>query len=245
LAVSLTLPADEAPRGGSGEMFDRIARRYDLLNRLLSLGLDQSWRRRTIDALGLSPAGRLLDVATGTADVAILAARRVPGLTVVGVDPSRAMLAIGREKVERAGLSGNVTLAEGNALALPFPLAAFDAVTIAFGIRNVADRGAAVREMARVTRPGGRIGVLELIEPRGRPWSAPARLWVRRGVPIVGAILSGAWEYRYLQRSIAAFPPPDEFLGVMAGAGLAAVSSRPMAFGSCCLFVGRVPERRP
>ncbi len=229
--------ARETPRGGSGAMFDRIARRYDLLNRVLSVGLDQGWRRATIDALRLAPGQRVLDVATGTADLALTAARRVPGITVDGIDPSREMLAIGRGKARAAALAPRVALAVGDAQALPFPDATFDAAMIAFGIRNVPDRPRGLSEMRRVTRPGGRVAVLELVEPR----SSFARLWVRRIVPRLGALLSGAAEYRYLQTSIAAFPPPAEFATLMRGAGLDVEVVRPMGLGSCCLFVGVVP----
>ncbi len=230
--------ARETPRGGSGAMFDRIARRYDLLNRVLSVGLDQGWRRATIDALRLAPGQRVLDVATGTADLALMAVRRVPGITVDGIDPSREMLAIGHAKIEAAGLAPRVALALGDAQALPFPDATFDAAMIAFGIRNVPDRRQGLCEMRRATRPGGRVAVLELVEPR----TAFARLWVRRIVPRLGALLSGASEYRYLQTSIAAFPPPDEFAELMRGAGLEVETVRPMGLGSCCLFVGVVPH---
>ena len=138
-------------------MFDRIARRYDLLNRVLSFGNDQRWRRRAVRSLDLDPArpARVLDLATGTADLAILIARTHPAAKVIGVDPAERMLEEGRRKVEAAGLADRVELVPGDAETLPFPEAHFDAVTIAFGIRNVPDRLRGLREMARVTRPGG------------------------------------------------------------------------------------------
>ncbi len=221
---------------GSGRMFDRIARRYDLLNRLASLGLDGRWRRRLVGALGVD-SGRVLDVATGTADVAMAIATRFAEIRVTGLDPSPGMLAVGRDKVEVSGLAGRITLTEGDAQAMPFADGAFDATCISFGIRNVPDRMAGLREMARVTRPGGRVAVLELSEPQGL--MAPlARFHVHRVVPAMGAWLSGSDEYDYLQRSIAAFPPPDEFCAMMTEAGLRDVSAVPMSFAAAHLFVG-------
>lgn len=224
-----------APRGGSGEMFDLIAARYDFLNRVLSMGVDQGWRRQTVRALALPAGARALDLATGTADLAIQIARHHPDATVVGLDPSRNMLDVGRDKV--APLDGRVRLDLGDAQALPYDDDAFDGVTIAFGIRNVPDRARALREMARVTRPGGRVAILELSEPQGGILGPLARFHIRVVVPRIGGWLSGSREYRYLQESIAAFPPPHEFAGVMEGAGLRVLEVRPLTFGVCCLYV--------
>ena len=151
-----------APLKGSGAMFDAIAHRYDLLNRVMSLGIDQRWRLRTVRALELKPGARVLDLATGTADVALAIARRHPDAHIVGVDPSERMLEVGRRKVTERGQEQTIELHVGDAQSLPFADASFDAVCIAFGIRNVPDRGRALREMARVTRVGGRVAVLEL-----------------------------------------------------------------------------------
>jgi len=226
------------PRGGSGAMFDRIARRYDLLNRVLSLGVDQGWRRRAVRAMALGPGARALDLATGTADLALRMARAAEGVQVVGVDPSEGMLAVGRDKVRDAGLDGRIRLEAGDAQALRFEDDGFDAAAIAFGIRNVPDRPRALAEMARVTRPGGRVVVLELSEPRRGPLGALARFHVHWLVPRIGALLSGAREYRYLQESIAAFPPPEEFADVMSAAGIRVLEVRPLTFGASCLYVG-------
>jgi demethylmenaquinone methyltransferase / 2-methoxy-6-polyprenyl-1,4-benzoquinol methylase len=225
------------PRPGSGAMFDGIAARYDLLNRLASFGLDRSWRRRAVRALALRPGARVIDVATGTADVAIAITRAQPDLQVIGVDPSPGMLAVGREKIEALGLGSQIELRQGDAEALPCPDHACDAAVIAFGIRNVVDRPTALAEMARVTRPGGRVVVLELSEPEHGALSAVARLHVRAIVPRLGAWLSGAPEYRYLARSIAAFPPPAEFAKLLASTGLVPIAIERLGFGACHLFV--------
>jgi demethylmenaquinone methyltransferase/2-methoxy-6-polyprenyl-1,4-benzoquinol methylase len=224
-------------RDGSGAMFDGIAARYDLVNRVISLGIDQSWRRKTVGALKLGPGHRVLDLATGTADLAIQVARSEASVSVVGLDPSGKMLDVGRVKVQRAGLEGRVELVQGDAQALPFADSSFDSVCIAFGIRNVPDRGKALREMARVTRAGGRIAILELSEPRSGLLGALARFHIHTVVPYVGALLSGVKEYQYLQRSIAAFPPADEFAALMQSSNLSVIGLYPLTFGVCHLYV--------
>jgi demethylmenaquinone methyltransferase/2-methoxy-6-polyprenyl-1,4-benzoquinol methylase len=218
-------------------MFDGIAARYDLVNRVISLGIDQSWRRKTVAALNLAPGHRVLDLATGTADLAIQVARSEPGATVVGLDPSCKMLEVGREKIALGELGERVELVQGDAQALPFEPKSFDSVCIAFGIRNVPDRGKALREMARVTRPGGRIAILELSEPRNGLLGALARFHIHTVVPYVGALLSGVKEYQYLQRSIAAFPPADEFALLMQSSNLELIGVHPLTFGVCHLYV--------
>ena len=223
---------------GSGEMFDRIADRYDRLNRLMSMGIDRRWRRRMIDALELGDRAKVLDVATGTADVAIAVHQRHPDAEIVGVDPSRRMLEVGERKVAANDLQQKIRLQCGDAQSLPFADDAFDACCIAFGIRNVVDRELGLREMARVTRPGGRVAVLELSEPQSSLLAPFARFYIRHFVPRVGALLSGRHEYRYLERSIAAFPQPAEFSRMMQRSGMAVVVSEALTFGVCHLFVG-------
>jgi demethylmenaquinone methyltransferase/2-methoxy-6-polyprenyl-1,4-benzoquinol methylase len=225
-------------RDGSGAMFDAIAPRYDLLNRILSMGMDQGWRKKAIAALDLGPGDRVLDVATGTGDLAMMACRLVPGACVEGLDPSAQMLSVGRRKIADAGLADRIAMTQGDALALPYPDHSFDGAMVAFGIRNFPDRLAGLREMARVTRPGRRVVVLELSEPEGGLLGLAARFHIHVVVPRLGALLSGAREYAYLQRSIAAFPPPAEFRALMQRAGLRDVTNRPLSFGAVQLFCG-------
>lgn len=241
-AHDLTVVPPTPPALGTGAMFDRIARRYDLVNRVISLGLDASWRRRTVRALQLGDRPRVLDLATGTGDLAITIANARPNATVVGLDPSTEMLAVAARKVAREQLDGRISLVVGDAQALPYADCEMDAVTIAFGIRNVPDRAAALREMARVTRPGGRVAILELGEPRGRVLGRIARFHTHRVVPRIGALLSGAREYSYLERSIAAFPPREEFAELMERCGLHVVDVTPLAFGACTLYVATPRE---
>ncbi len=230
------------PSLGSGAMFDRIARRYDMVNRVLSLGLDKGWRRKTVKQLQLGERPRVLDVATGTGDLAIDIARIVPGATVVGLDPSKQMLAIAKDKLIKRGLADRVTLVVGDAQELPYQSCEMDAATIAFGIRNVPDRLRALRELARVVRPGGRIAVLELGEPKGGVFGTAARFHTRHVVPKLGALLSGSREYAYLQKSIAAFPPADQFAALMERAGLHVIEVTPLTFGACTLYVATPVE---
>lgn len=228
-------------RGGSGAMFDRIAERYDLLNRLISLGLDKSWRTKLLTALNVKAGDRVLDVATGTADVAIAAAQRFPGLKVIGLDPSVNMLAVGDRKISELELPDHVELVEGDAQAMPFDDGEFDAACISFGIRNVPDRLQGLKEMRRSVRSGGRVVVLELSEPRRGLLAPFARFHIHHVVPRLGALLSGDKEYRYLAQSIRAFPPAPEFAALMEEAGLVDVSYEPMTFGVAHLYVGVVP----
>lgn len=224
-------------RDGSGAMFDDIAGRYDLLNRIISLGLDQSWRRKTVAALAIAEHERVLDLATGTADLAIRVAQGAPSTQVVGLDPSAKMLAIGAAKVAHFGLAQRLTLLRGDAESLPFADDSIDRLCMAFGIRNVPDRARALREMARVTRAGGRIAILELAEPQSGVMARLARLHVHHIVPWLGSLLSGSRQYRYLQRSIAAFPSAAEFAQIITASGLALVSCQALTFGVATLYV--------
>ena len=227
---------------GSGAMFDRIAGRYDALNRMMSLGSDQRWRRKTAAALAL-PIGptTVVDVATGTGDLAIAIARRWPEAHVIGIDPSLQMLGVGRLKIAARHLEDRIELRPGDALALALPDASVDAATIAFGLRNLPDRERGLAELARVVRPGGRVCVLELAEPRG-PMGLFARFHVHAIAPLLGAIIAGGAEYRYLSRSIAAFPPADEVAAWLERAGLAMVQVARLTFGACTLYIA---ERSP
>ncbi|MHB8417827.1 MAG: bifunctional demethylmenaquinone methyltransferase/2-methoxy-6-polyprenyl-1,4-benzoquinol methylase UbiE [Myxococcales bacterium] len=237
------MTADPAAALGSGAMFDRIADRYDLLNRVLSFGIDRGWRRLACEALRLQPGQRILDLATGTGDLALRLAAHGARPAVVGADPSRRMLALAERKAREERQASRIAFLAADAQRLPFGAGAFDAACIAFGIRNVPDRPQALRELARVIRPGGRVAILELCEPSHGLFGRLGRLYVHELVPRIGAWLSGAREYRYLQESIARFPPPAQFADLMSANGFSAVSARQLTLGVCCLFAGTVPER--
>lgn len=230
------------PQEGSGRMFDGIAARYDLLNRLLSLGIDQTWRHATVGELGQTEIRRVLDLATGTGDLALLIATKHPQAEIHGLDPSAKMLDVARKKARSRGVLRRVHFELGIAEKLPYPDRHFDAVSIAFGIRNVPDRPRALAEMARVTRAGGRIAILELSEPRAGLLGPIARFHVHTVVPWLGGLISGSREYQYLQRSIAAFPPPSDFARTMEESGIDVVRVVPLTFGVCHLYVGQ-PRR--
>ena len=232
--------AKQTVSGGTGEMFDAIAGRYDLLNRILSFGQDPYWRHRAVKALEVSAGDLILDLATGTGDVALAIAERHPLSIVRGVDPSANMIAMGEEKISARELGDRVELSLGDGQALDFEADYFDGAVISFGIRNFPDRQKGLSEMARVTRPGGKVVILELSEPRQGVLSAAARAYIHHVVPRIGSALSGQEEYRYLQESIAAFPSAEEFMALMGEAGLEQVGVTPLSFGAVNLFVGTV-----
>ena len=231
---------DKTPEKISG-MFDAIAGRYDLLNTVLSAGLDRYWRRRAIATLQLTGKERLLDVCTGTADVAIGAARRVTGAArVVGVDLSGSMLAHGQVKVRNAALSNRVLLIRGDAMALPAADASVDAATIAFGIRNVQRADVACTELLRVLRPGGRLAMLEFGLPV-IPAVRPLYLWYFNQVlPRIGrAVSRHDAAYTYLPESVGSFQFGEEFARILREAGFSQVKASPLAFGIVYLYTAQ------
>jgi demethylmenaquinone methyltransferase/2-methoxy-6-polyprenyl-1,4-benzoquinol methylase len=222
-------------------MFGRIVRRYDLMNRLMTGGRDVAWRRLAVRAAlgGREPGtARALDVATGTGDLA-LALAAGGASAVVGADFAAPMIAAAAAKGRSHQSSTTVRWLVGDALALPFPDGSFDACTVSFGLRNMADYGAALREMARVLAPGGRLVCLELTPYRVPLLGRLFAWYFGRVVPIVGGLLSGDRDaYRYLPNSVAAFPNATELAALMRGAGLDAVSYRLLGGGTVALHVG-------
>lgn len=215
-------------------MFDSIAPRYDTLNALLSLGIDRGWRRQALEAALRDQPKRILDVATGTADLAIALRRAAPRATVTGVDFSRAMLDIGRVKAARQGVEVLLEVADG--LALPYSDGSFDALTIAYGLRNFSDVDAGLREFRRVLRPGGALVVLEFPPPPQGPFGALFRFYFRRVVPFLGGLISGQrGAYTYLPASVMAFPDPEALAGRMRRAGFRDVRYRLQTFGVSAL----------
>lgn len=231
---------DKAPEKIVG-MFDAIAGRYDLLNTLLSAGLDRYWRRRAIASLKLTGRERLLDVCTGTADVAIGAARRPRGAArVVGVDFSGSMLAVALTKVKRHGLSDRIQLVRGDATALPAANHSIDTVAIAFGIRNVQRPDMACRELSRVLRPGGRVAILEFGLPV-IPAVRPLYLWYFTHVlPRIGrAVSRHDAAYSYLPESVGTFQFGEEFAQILRAAGFSQVKASPLTLGIVYLYTGQ------
>jgi demethylmenaquinone methyltransferase / 2-methoxy-6-polyprenyl-1,4-benzoquinol methylase len=217
------------------EMFDRISPTYDRMNMLMSMGRDGRWRRLAVRASGIGPGDAALDVCCGTGDIAI-ELRRVTGPSgrVVGLDFSPQMLAVASRKCPA------VEWVQGDALALPFADGAFDAATVGFGVRNLADLERGFAELARVVRPGGRVVCLEMSTPPFpvRPFS---QLWTDRGVPLLGRLVARDTDaYRYLPESVHRFPPAGEVAEVMRRAGLEGVSYRRLMLGVVALHVGTV-----
>jgi demethylmenaquinone methyltransferase/2-methoxy-6-polyprenyl-1,4-benzoquinol methylase len=241
----------EVPDPGTGPaavraMFDRIAPVYDLMNTLMTAGVDGRWRRATIRAADPRPGQRVLDVATGTGKLALLAARAVgPEGEVIGLDASQPMLDRARRAADRAGLRpGSIRWVFGDAMALPMADASVDAVTIGFGLRNLPDIDAALAEMVRVLRPGGRVAVLEIAVPRGGIGLALFRTWFRGVVPRLGRLARRPQAYAYLPASLDRYPPPDEIERRMLAAGLAPVRWRWLPTGLATLHLGRLGSAR-
>ena len=200
-------------------MFDRIASFYDVMNSVMTAGLHHRWRARAADLAHVGPGDRVLDVATGTGDLALELARRVgPGGEVVGSDFAEAMLDRARDKAAKAGAA--VRFEWGNALELPYPDGAFDAATVGFGARNFSELDRGLREMGRVVRPGGRVVVLEITTPTRPPLSTFYRLWFDRVVPLIGRLTGETDAYTYLPSSVKRFPSPPALAAAMAAAGL-------------------------
>jgi demethylmenaquinone methyltransferase / 2-methoxy-6-polyprenyl-1,4-benzoquinol methylase len=234
---------DKSPDRIAG-MFDAIAPRYDFLNHLLSAGIDRRWRAAAIRSLQLTGRETLLDVCCGTGDVALQARRDGPAgrpaARVVGVDFSGAMLALGWQKVKAAGEAQRITLLRGDAMRLPTADRSVDAVTVAFGIRNVQRPEVACAEMARVLRPGGRLAILEFGVPR-IPGIKPLYLWYFTHVlPRIGRAISGhGAAYSYLPASVGTFAPPSDFVQTLRRAGFCDIQTDPLTFGIVYLFTAR------
>ena len=220
-----------------GRMFDAIAPTYDLLNRGTSLGVDTLWRRRMIAELDPERHRKILDVATGTADVAIQTVRRTNADHVTGIDLSEGMLAYGRTKVKAAGLEDRIVLEQGDSEALPYPDKTFDAVTVAFGVRNFENLERGLSEMHRVLRPGGKLVVLEFSRIRYAPVRWGFNLYFGKIMPLIGRLQSkDPRAYAYLFESVQAFPSGDEFLSVLDRVGYNNTECHALTFGIASIY---------
>jgi demethylmenaquinone methyltransferase/2-methoxy-6-polyprenyl-1,4-benzoquinol methylase len=223
-------------------IFSSVSRRYDFLNHFFSLRRDVAWRRRTVREMRFTPNGEFLDVATGTADLAIECARHYPDIRVTGIDFVPEMLAVGQQKLEAAGLTQRVSLLEGDATALNFESDRFDVTAAAFGIRNIPNRNQALAEMLRVTQKGGQVMILELTVPEPGIMRSLYNVYLQHIMPLsAGLFLKKRGAYEYLADSIMNFPTRREFVKQLESAGLVNCRAIPLTLGICTLYIGEAP----
>jgi len=237
--AATTTPAAATPTDVRA-MFDRIAGRYQLMNALMTFGRDRAWRRAVVRAAALPAGGRLLDLASGTGDIALEALRLVADVRVTAADFSLEMIRVGRQRQDGA----RIAWCAADARSLPFADASFDAVTSGYLLRNVSDRVAVFREQARVVRPGGRVVCLDTSPPPSSPLQPLVRLYLRRIIPLLGRLIAGERSaYAYLSASTEGFKTPEELAAIMRAAGLVEISYQRFMAGTIAVHVGMRPER--
>ena len=231
--------SDKAKKQQVEEMFDGIAARYDLMNRLFSAGIDMKWRKKTINLLKKLDPKTILDMATGTADMAILACRLLNPEKITGLDLSAEMLEAGRKKIEKEGFVNKIELLKGDGEAISFPDNSFDAVMVAFGVRNFENLENGLREMLRVLKPGGKLVILEFSKPN-RGFKNLYNLYMGIVAPEVARwFRQNKDAYRYLNRSSNAFPDRNDFTAILNSVGFSNTECKPLSFGICCIYSGR------
>ncbi|NLI36992.1 MAG: bifunctional demethylmenaquinone methyltransferase/2-methoxy-6-polyprenyl-1,4-benzoquinol methylase UbiE [Bacteroidales bacterium] len=219
------------------QMFDHIAPAYDRLNHLLSLGIDKGWRKKAIATLRPYQPKTMMDVATGTGDFALLAAKELKPHQLIGTDISEGMIAVGKEKIQKAGMEGTISFACEDCCHLSFEDNIFDAITVAFGVRNFADLDQGLREMHRVLRPSGRLVILELTAPDHFPMKQLFTIYSSVIIPTLGKLLSKDNKaYHYLPQTIQAFPQGEVMKGILQKAGFSDVNFKRLTFGICTLY---------
>lgn len=220
-------------------MFDGIAHRYDFLNRFLSFGIDTGWRKKAIDRLKPIEPGVMLDVATGTGEMAIMAKKRLAVKKVIGIDISEGMLELGRQKIVKAGLEESVELLKGDSETISFEDGSFDAVTVAFGVRNFENLERGLTEIKRVLRPGGRLVVLEFSKPTASFVKPFYNLYMNRLAPWIGKMFSkDKCAYHYLNDSVQKFPEGDQFIAILNTLEFKNTSRKPLSLGICSIYCG-------
>jgi demethylmenaquinone methyltransferase/2-methoxy-6-polyprenyl-1,4-benzoquinol methylase len=230
---------EDSKKSQVSRMFNRIAPYYDFLNRLLSLGIDTIWRKKAIQQLKSSNPKVILDVATGTADVAIETAKRLNPEKIIGLDISSEMLEIGRQKIKKKGLDTIITLEEGDSEALPYPDQTFDAITVAFGVRNFENLEKGLKEMQRVLKDNGQIVILEFSRPSVFPIKQLFNAYFKYILPLIGRLTSkDPKAYSYLYESVQAFPDGDDFLNILLKTGFKSNQCTPLTLGICSLYSG-------
>lgn len=224
------------------QMFGDIAPRYDFLNRLLSFGIDRRWRKKAVQEIHRSPSAKILDIATGTGDVALEIAKQMPSsISITGIDFSGEMIALAREKVEARELSPRISFTVAPCEEIPFPEATFDAITIAFGIRNVIDRNLGLQEMHRVLKSGGQVIILEFSTPKSAFFRWIYHFYFHTILPRIASLFSRFEAYKYLPESVSEFPDTKKFKEMMTNAGFINVRHKSLTFGISTIYVGEKP----
>jgi len=231
--------SDQSKKQQVATMFDKIAFRYDFLNRFLSAGIDVSWRKKAIKQLQSLQPEILLDVATGTGDVAILAERMLKPKKIVGIDISQGMLDIGRKKIEKLGLQNQIELVKGDSEMIGFPDNTFDAITVAFGVRNYQNLEKGLADMLRVLKPGGKLVVLEFSRPKQVLFKQVYNLYMNTIAPGFGKLIAKNKDaYQYLNDSVQRFPEGEQFLDILKNVGYSATYSKVLTLGICSIYCG-------
>jgi demethylmenaquinone methyltransferase/2-methoxy-6-polyprenyl-1,4-benzoquinol methylase len=221
------------------QMFNSIAFKYDFLNRFLSFGVDVWWRKKAIAQIKQVKPQNILDVATGTGDVAIMTYKLLHPRLITGIDISEGMLQLGRSKIEKLGLAGHIVLQSGDSETINFPACTFDAITVAFGVRNFQNLEKGLAEMYRVLKPGGKLVVLEFSRPKQPLFKALCNWYMNVFTPNVGKIFSKNKDaYQYLTNSVQAFPEREMFTGIMQATGYSQTYFKPLSLGVCCIYCG-------
>lgn len=228
--------AQSSKRQQVEEMFDSIAPKYDFLNRVLSMGIDQGWRKKAINSLKEVNPKQVLDVATGTADLAIAALKLNPD-HITGIDISNQMLNVGRDKIKAKNISDKITLTQADSANLPFEDNKFDAITVAFGVRNFEFLQQGINQMYRVTRKGGKLAVLEFSNPKSFPFKQIYNFYFKYILPGWGGLISKSkTAYTYLPESVQHFPEGEQFAAYLKNAGYTQIKIQPLTFGICTLY---------
>jgi demethylmenaquinone methyltransferase/2-methoxy-6-polyprenyl-1,4-benzoquinol methylase len=231
--------SDQSKKQQVAAMFDKIAFRYDFLNRFLSAGIDVSWRKKAIKQLQPLQPQNLLDVATGTGDVAILAQKILHPKKIIGIDISQGMLDIGRKKIEKLGLQNHVELVQGDSETISFPDDSFDAITVAFGVRNYQNLEKGLAEMLRVLKPGGKLVVLEFSRPKQFLFKAVYNVYMNTIAPGFGKLIAKNKDaYQYLNESVQRFPEGQQFIDILKNVGYSSTYSKILTLGICSIYCG-------
>jgi len=222
------------------KMFDNIAGKYDLLNHVLTMGIDKGWRKNLINMMSSQKPKLILDVATGTGDLAILAAETIPDLQVKGLDISQGMLNVGKEKIVKKALQNKVEMIYGDSEDMPFDDNTFDAITVAFGVRNFENLNKGLQEMNRVLKPEGRLYILEFSRPKNKLFRYGFNLYFKYVLPFIGKVTSKDKKaYKYLFESVQAFPAYEEFLKILENAGFKSNNYKIQSLGICSIYSGK------